>query len=246
MPLSRRQLRRLSVQPEESGLEEDDDGLRFHSSLMAAGATSLVPEPDDDIPFMTVMGRSTKLDMELDFIELRKLSTASMSSSKSSSSLSSTCSAPGTMSSAKKFESLGTEPVSSKRIMTSRPSFISLCSIVSETSQGPNPPELQHRLPAALQVELDLMQRSGLEGDEPKCPSHLPIFRCPSDYDINTMKAKTEGAGQNNTFRRTNSLGLLNGIKQFPDKFRNTEKHRFNVYSISNETREQLKHLYVY
>lgn len=242
-------MRRLSVQPEESGTEQecesipplDPDGPVMPLSLHKS---SFNP-PSAQLPTSCILEFGEVPESSY----LRKLSICSF---KSTSSVSSTCSAPGGIASLRGpghcSSSLGKgetfdmhhEPMS-RRVMTSRPSFISLCSIVSETSDVP-----KRSLPAPLQVELDLMQRSGIEGDEPKCRSHLPILRCASDYDINQIGLTTDG--QQSFYRQNAKKGVISGIKTLPNRMRkmSTEKNRFDIYSISDETREQLKRLYVY
>lgn len=248
-------MRKLSIQPEESGTDLDNDqGDETDTPVMGKGAVMPLSFHSPSIFTMDqpVIDLSSENDKDTESY-LRKLSIASMSSVKSSNSLSSTCSAPGGISMGdmeicnnsvmcKKDEPINFKPIMTRRIMTSRPSFISLCSIVSETSEVP-----QKFLPAPLQVELDLMQRSGIEGDEPKCRSHLPILRCPSDYDINEM-SNWKGKGAQPLFRTNSRKRLVSGIKGFPARIRklSTEKNRFDIYSLSDETREQLKQLYVY
>ncbi len=253
-------MRKLSVQPEESGTDLDNDqGEETDPDKPVMGKGAVMPLSFHSPPIFAldqpVIDLSSDNDKDMESY-LRKLSIASMSSVKSTNSLSSTCSAPGGISMGdmenmeicnngvmcKKDELLHFKPMMSRRIMTSRPSFISLCSIVSETSEVP-----QKFLPAPLQVELDLMQRSGIEGDEPKCRSHLPILRCPSDYDINEM-INWKGNGQQPLFRTNSRKRLVSGIKGFPSRIRklSTEKNRFDIYSLSDEIREQLKQLYVY
>lgn len=251
--------RKLSVQPEESGTDLDNDqGDETDTDKPVMGKGAVMPlsfhSPSIFAMDHPVIDLSNENDKDMESY-LRKLSVASMSSVKSTNSLSSTCSAPGgicmgdmelcnnsAMYKKDEHEPLNFKPVMSRRIMTSRPSFISLCSIVSETSEVP-----QKFLPAPLQVELDLMLRSGIEGDEPKWRSHLPILRCPSDYDINEM-INWKGNGSQPLFRTSSRKRLVSGIKGFPSRIRklSTEKNRFDIYSLSDETREQLKQLYVY
>lgn len=242
-------IRKLSVQREESGVEENDANEDSSSGPLIPvsrnpDGTITIPNPVPYIhPEHGIMN-----DLVIDENEKRKLSIASTTSNHSEASITSSCSAPPGMISTscpseKKFELYGFQV--SRRLMTSRPSFISLCSIVSETSESPT--VTHHLLPAPLQVELDFMQRSGVEGDEPTCRSHLPVLRCPSDYDINELDVGRAGF---HLFHKNHRLtsGFVKGIKEFPNRMRkmSTEKNRFDLYSISDETREQLKQLYVY
>lgn len=246
-------MRRLSIQPEENGTDTEDESPEVQSEKGNANNSGMLNDPND-LPLIPCLAHGpvgTSENSHEDASEdLRKISSSSFISIKSTSSLSSTCSAPGMISSSvgrpngfssamssQSEEAFDLKPMT-KRLMTSRPSFISLCSIVSETSEVP-----QRLLPAPLQVELDLMQRSGIEGDEPKCRSHLPVLRCSSDYDISEMDVETDQSGH--LVPKNCKKGLVKGIKHRMRKM-STEKNRFDIYSLSDETREQLKSLYVY